>query len=170
MKAPDFLRDFQPGARELSLVAQKFLRTLASRDPYLIREFFELLQAALVELLDVIKPFDRPLQILFAAILVFFRLHLIGESDDVADVERTGGQFIADPEKFNHRDWRTRNRLFSTLLAALDALRNRYLLLACKQRHYAHFAHVDANGIRSFIHLAGGKVELDLFAHAFIRL
>src|SRR5215216_4565458 len=131
MEAADLGCDFQTSARELPPVAQKFLRTLAARRSRLFGELVKLLQAALVELPDVIQSFDRPLQILFTAILVLFSLHLVGERNDVADVECSSGQLVADPEEFNYCNRRTRNRLLGAFLTALDTLRDRHFLLTC---------------------------------------
>src|SRR6185503_20022643 len=132
MKAADLGCDFQTSTGELPPETQKLFRTLAPRCSQLLCKLVELLQPALVKLPDVIQSFDRPLQVLFTAILVLFSLHLVGECNDVADVECTGGQLVADPEKFNYCNRRTRNRLLGAFLTALDALRDRHFLLTCK--------------------------------------
>src|SRR5215213_8165440 len=90
MKASDFRGNFETRTRQFAPVAQQFLRTFASRSFQLFSEFLELLQPSLVEPANIVKTLDRPLQILFTAILVLLGLHLIRESHDVADVERTG--------------------------------------------------------------------------------
>src|ERR1043166_522126 len=99
---------------------------------------------------------------------MLFRLHLIGEGHYVADVMRTGFEIVADAEQFNDSDWRACDSFFGTLLPALDALGDRHFLLTRQQRHYTHLAHVNADGIRRLIHLAGGEVEFDFFIHAFV--
>src|SRR5215213_11331875 len=114
--------DLKTSARQLAPVTQQFLRTLASRKLQLFGEFIEFFQPSLVETLDVVKTFDRPLQILFTAILVLLGLHLVRKSHNVADVERTGSQLITNPEQLNDCNWRTCDRFFRTLLTALDAL------------------------------------------------
>src|SRR5215213_11256597 len=101
MKTSDLRGNLQTRARQFAPVAQQFLRTLASRSSQLLGEFLEFLQSSFVKPLNVVKTFDRPLQILFTAILVLLGLHLIRESHDVADVERTGSQFITNSEKLN---------------------------------------------------------------------
>ena len=93
---------------------------------------------------------------------------LIRKSNYVADVKSARRQFIADLQEFNNHDRGARDRLLLTLLAPLDSLGDRDLLLALEERDYPHFAHVDANGIRRFIQCSGRKIEFPVFLWSFI--
>src|SRR5690349_17074145 len=124
MKSTNLLRDFESRARQLASITQQLLRTLAARDFLLVGKTLKLLQASFVESANVLQSFDRPLQILFAAILVLLGFHLVRERNDVANVELTCRQLIADSKKLHHCDRRTGNRFFRALLSALDSFRD----------------------------------------------
>src|SRR5689334_2023450 len=170
MQTANLLRDLKTRTREFATITQQLLRALAARNSLLVGKLFKLLQAALVEQLDVVQPLDRPLQILFAAILVLLGLHLIRECDDVANVEFSFGELVADPEEFDYGDWGTRDRFLRSLLTSFNSLGNGHFLFPSQQRHYAHLAHVDADRVGSFVHFAGREIQLDLFTTRFVRL
>src|SRR6266478_3631964 len=167
MKSFDLLGNFQSCSSEFTPVSQQLLRAFAARDLMFGNVTLQLFQTSFVELTYILQSFNRPLEILLAAIFMLVRFHLIRESYYVANVKSTCRELVANPEQFHYGDWRTSDRFFSALLPALDSLGNRNFLLACEQWNDTHLAHINANGIGSLVHLSGRKIELYFFAYTF---
>src|SRR5258705_1018297 len=122
MKSFDLLGNFQSCSSQFTSVSQQLLRAFAARDLMFGNVALQLFQTSFVELTYVLEPFDRPLEILLAAIFMLLGFHLIRESYNVSNVKSTCRKFVANPEKLHYRDRRTNDGLFSSLLYPLDSL------------------------------------------------
>src|ERR1044071_7226925 len=152
------LRDLKAHARDLALEAQELLRLLPLQKLLLGAQLLPLLQARLKYPPDVLDTFERPAQVLVGLVLLTRQLGLLREGDVVPDVQAVRLQLLADLAQLLDRDGRARDGLLSLNLPALDALGDGDLALAREQRHDAHLAQVEADGVVRLLKDAGREV------------
>ena len=133
-------------------------------------ELLELLKTAVIELANIFNTFNRPLKVFWRLVVLFFRLHLIGEADDVPNGQAACLQLVADLQEFRDCDRRACDCLLRTVLSPLNPFRDGYLLIAREQRHPTHFAHVKPHRICALIKLTGRKIQRYVLSRRFTIL
>src|SRR5713101_1626962 len=96
MNISDLLGNFKTRSRKLVLKPEQLLSSFAAgellRGPHLL----QFSKPSAVAPANILHSFNRPLEILFALIVMLLRFALIRKDNYVADAKRARRQFIAD--------------------------------------------------------------------------